>query len=237
MTSAFDKLNLRPFERRLVVVVAIALFLVVQILFVWPHFGDLTKMSARRGKASQELAVRETEIAQTNKFVKDLKAMEGEGLAVPPEDQTAELMRAIQSQAAQSGVTITANSKPTTRTNQFFLEQSQQITTISDEAALVNFLYNLGAGNSLIRVRDLTVRPDQTRTRLTATVKLVASYQKKTAVRTGAASPKASAPKNEPKPAVPKPAPGPVAPRPAVQKPGAPKPAPPTSSPATRKLP
>jgi len=42
----------------------------------------------------------------------------------------------------------------------------------------VDFLYNLGSGNSLIRVRDLSLRPDPPRQQLSGNVKLVASYQK-----------------------------------------------------------
>ena len=52
---------------------------------------------------------------------------------------------------------------------------------------MVDFLYKLGAGASMVRVRDLTLQPDQPRQRLTADIRLVASYQK---------NPKASASKN-----------------------------------------
>ncbi|HEU5070826.1 MAG TPA: hypothetical protein VFV96_10510 [Verrucomicrobiae bacterium] len=203
MTNTFDKLNLRPFERRLVVGVGIVLFVVVQFLYVWPHFGDVETMGLRREKALKELKVRNDEIAQTNKFAVELAKLQGQGADVPREDQAVELLRAIQSQAAQTGVSITANSKPVTRTNDaFFIEQSQQITTVSTEGALIDFLYNLGTGNSLIRVRDLTLRPDPSHTKLTATIKLVANYQKSPAGR--AATPVIRpAPRTAPKPAAP----------------------------------
>jgi hypothetical protein len=234
MTGIFDKLNLRPFERRLVVAVGIALFIVVQLVYVWPHFGDVGKMEDRRAKGLNELKVREDEIAASKKLAPELAKLESEGLSVPPEDQTVEFMRSISSQSAPAGVTITANSKPTTRTNQFFLEQSQQITTLSDEAGLINFLYNLGSGNSLIRVRDLTVRPDQTRQKLSATVKLIASYQKKAPVRAAAPGAKAPAAAPPPKAAAPKPVPAPKAVPPA---PGVSKPAPKTPAPGSPPVP
>jgi len=201
MTSVFDKLNLRPFERRLVVVVGIVLFIVVQLLYVWPHFGDVRKMGIRREKALKELKVRQNEISQTNKYVAELAKLQGEGQDVPPEDQSVQLMRTIQQMSSQSGVQIQNTSKPNTRTNEFFLEQSQQIATLSEEGALVDFLYKLGAGNSQIRARDLTIRPDQSRTKLQATIKLVASYQKKAGTRAAPAAIKAPAPR----PAAPKP--------------------------------
>jgi Tfp pilus assembly protein PilO len=216
MTSAFDKLNLRPLERRLVVVVGIVLFVVVQFIYIWPHFGDVRKMNVRRAKAITELETRRTVIAETNKFNAELVKLQGEGLDVPPEDQALQLMRTVQQEASKSGVNIQNTSKPFTRTNQFFLEQSQQISTLSDEGALVDFVFKLGENNSLIRVRDLTLRRDQSQTKLTATIKLVASYQKKSGGR-------------------PAPAPGrtPAAARP--PKAAAVAPAPPASSTPTRK--
>jgi hypothetical protein len=83
-----------------------------------------------------------------------------------------------------------------TRTNQFFLEQSQTITVQSGEQQLVDFLFNLGSGNSLIRVRDLGLHPDAPHQQLAATIRLVASFQKNPttkpaapAARTGSAKP------------------------------------------------
>jgi hypothetical protein len=81
-------------------------------------------------------------------------------------------------QQAQSGVNINSTSKQIVRTNQFFLELTEQISVESGEAQLVDFLYNLGAGGSQIRVRDLVVHPNPPRQALSGTVKLVASYQK-----------------------------------------------------------
>src|SRR5215471_4164338 len=121
MTNLFDKLNLRPFERRLVVVVGILLFIAVQAIFIWPHFGDLRSMGIRRADALKTLQKYDDEFAQTNKLAGELVKLEGEGLSVPPEDQIVQLLRVVQTQAAQSGVSITANSKPNTRTNEFFL--------------------------------------------------------------------------------------------------------------------
>ena len=73
------------------------------------------------------------------------------------------------------------------------MELTQPISVQSGEAQLVDFLYNLGSGNSLIRVRDLTLRPDPPRQQLSGTVKLVASYQKN--------PPKKAAPAASPAPA------------------------------------
>ena len=57
----------------------------------------------------------------------------------------------------------------------------------------MDFLYSLGSGNSLIRVRDLTLRPDPPRQQLSGTVKLVASYQKNPPKKAAPAASPASA--------------------------------------------
>ncbi|MBI3882036.1 MAG: hypothetical protein HY301_18490, partial [Verrucomicrobia bacterium] len=64
------------------------------------------------------------------------------------------------------------------KSSDFYDEYQLRITTNSGEKELVDFLFKLGANNSLIRVRDLTVQPDPSQTRLAGTIMLVASYQK-----------------------------------------------------------
>jgi hypothetical protein len=82
-------------------------------------------------------------------------------------------------QGNQDHVNITtANARSQSRTNQFFIEQLQNITVMARDEQLVNFLYNLGSGNSLIRVRDLSLHPEGTRLQLVANIRLAASYQK-----------------------------------------------------------
>ncbi|HWQ91265.1 MAG TPA: hypothetical protein VN673_06315 [Clostridia bacterium] len=179
MNSYFN--NLRPFEKRVVVGVGVLLFVVLNLWFVIPHFSDWGTMQSRRSEAEQKLQRFENKIRQADVYAKEIKALESEGLSVPPEEQSIQFSRAIQMQQAQSGVNITATGKMTTRTNQFFLEQTQVISVQSGEKQLVDFLYNLGSGNSLIRVRDLSLRPDPPRHQLSSSVKLVASFQKKPA--------------------------------------------------------
>ena len=60
----------------------------------------------------------------------------------------------------------------------FLSQQVQNINVLATEEQLVDFLYKLGSGSSMIRVRDLTLQPDAPRQHLTADIRLVASYQK-----------------------------------------------------------
>ena len=178
MTSYLDRLNLRPFEKRLVVGVGAVLFLVLNALLVVPHFSDLRQAREHRAEALKKLDLWEAEISQKGKYEAGINKFRQEGLEVPPEDQQNQFARAIQNQQATSGVGIGSFGRTSTYTNQFFLELSQQISVQSGEAQLVDFLYNLGSGNSLIRVRDLSLHPDAPRQQLSGSVKLVASYQK-----------------------------------------------------------
>jgi len=192
--------QLTSIERRFLAGVAVALFLVLNIFFVWPRFSDWKKTTMRWENANRTLKMFEDEIAQKSAYETKLKMLESEGSFVPPEDQSTEFLRSVQSQAAQSGVTIIANSRQSAPTNAFFLEQIQSIRVTAGEPQLVDFLYKLGAGNSLIRARELAVQPDAPRMALSASIKLVASYQKKAPAARPAP---ATAPATTTKPATP----------------------------------
>jgi type II secretory pathway component PulM len=171
--------QLRPMERRLVVGAAVALFLVLNFVFVWPHFSDWGNLRGRLEDARRKLKLYQTAIAQIPANQALVKKFEGEGEFVAPEDQGINFMRVIQSQSAQSGVGIVTTSRQLTRTNDaFFIEQVQNINVTATDSQLVDFLYKLGSGASMVRVRDLELQPDPAHTHLTANIRLVASYQK-----------------------------------------------------------
>ena len=180
--------GLRPFEKRVVVGVGALFFVVLNALFVWPHRSDLAAVNARMLDARQRLTLFENEIAQKPKYERLVHDLESEGLAVPPEEQAFQFNNAINLQAGQSGVRIMSNGRLYTATNQFFIEKSQNISLQSGEPQLVDFLFSLGSGNSLIRVRDLDLRPEPNHHELVANIKLVASYQKKLPSRSTAST-------------------------------------------------
>src|SRR6266404_5930650 len=210
--------NLRPFEKRVVVAVLAMLFIVFNFWFVFPHFSDWGRVQFRMEKAQRTLAMFQTELAQTNKYSQEIKKLQSEGLSVPPEDQSLHFSSTILTRAAQCGVNVLTTSRTSTRTNdQFFIEQSQTISTQSTEQQLVDFLFGLGSGDSLVRVRDLGLRPDPPRFALVATITLVASYQKKPQAKSPAppARPAASTPvPAAANPPTPSPKPKPPAPTP-----------------------
>ncbi len=180
--------NLRPFEKRVVVGVAALFFVVLNFLFVFPYFKEWNLVDDRKFQARRKLRMYEEELSNTNKYWAKVREMEKAGADVPLEEQVRHFANTIDAQAGKSGVNMIQGGRTTTTTNQFFIEQSRSIGVQSPEQPLVDFLYNLGSSNSLIRVRDLNLRPDPPRQQIFANVTLVASYQKKVAVKPAASA-------------------------------------------------
>jgi Tfp pilus assembly protein PilO len=171
--------QLRPLERRLAIGVLVVLLLVLNYVFIWPHFSDWGNLRRRGEDAQRKLKLYQTTIAQKPVYEAQVKKLESGGDAIPIEDQSINTMRTIQQQSAKSGVGIVNTSRQMTRTNDaFFVEQIQNITVLGDDKQLVDFLYKLGNDASAIRVRDLDLQPDAAKQHLNANIRLVASYQK-----------------------------------------------------------
>lgn len=193
--------RLGSMERRFIVGVGLILFVLLNWIFVRPLFGDWKKYQDRRDRAVGTIKRFEDAIALGEKYKPLVAKLESEGMSVPAEDQTVNFMLTIQSQAAANGFTIQSQTRMPEKTNQFFIERVQSVSAISGESELVNFLYALGSGDSLIRVRGLSLRTDPPRQKLAANVTLVASYQKKVAPKPAPPAPAAKPAAEATKPA------------------------------------
>ena len=170
--------ELRPVERRLVFGVGVGLLLILNWAFIWPHFSDYGNYKFRFDNATRKLRNYRAAVAQIPDLQKKVKVYENEGEFVALEDQSIDLMRTIQSQASACGFSIQGFSRSTMQSNEFFVEQMQNVNVSAPEGNLVDFLYKLGNSSSMIRVLDLTLQPDPPRQRLNADIRLVASFQK-----------------------------------------------------------
>jgi hypothetical protein len=182
--SFLNKLNLRPQERRTVVLALVVVFMVLNFFFVWPHAGDFTRVNRQIASARDTLGNYQQEIARTTEYQTRLDKLQRLGSAVLPSDQAVQLLYTIQDQARLSDVLITGTrTQPAAAaggpTNQFFDEQSVALDTTTGKGELVAFLLALGSGDSMIRVRDLDLHTDPQLYRLLGKLTLVASYQKK----------------------------------------------------------
>ncbi|MGO8836064.1 MAG: hypothetical protein ACLQAH_00020 [Limisphaerales bacterium] len=181
--------HLRPMERRLAVGVLVVVIIVLNAWLIWPHFSDWGNLQNRLRDARQKLALYRTTIAQATNYEAQVRSLEGQGEFVAPEDQAINFMRTIQSQSAASGINGVNYSRSTMHTNEFFVEQVQNINLTATDEQLVDFLYKLGSGSSMVRVRDLELQPDGARQHLNANIRLVASYQKNPGAPARAAAP------------------------------------------------
>jgi len=193
MTTLLDKLNLRPQERRLVVMAVAVLFIILQVWFVWPHFKDWGVTQSELAKARRTIEDYRAEFARTNDYQIKLAALENEGVTVLVAEQVQPnlLISRIQSQARQSGLNWNRiNAAPSSladRANEFFQEQFIDLgVNPTGDKELIDFLLAVANSELMIRVKDITLSPDPANSRLQGNMRLVASFQKK---RTGVASP------------------------------------------------
>jgi hypothetical protein len=213
MKRYLDQLNqLKPQERRIVVGVALATFVVLNFFFVFPYFKDLGLANTRMMNAEGTLARYKTELARKPAIDRQIIELEKSGgTSVLAEDQAIHFVRLYNQLAAENNVLILNNGRPATHTNTFFLEQEVGIQVQAGEKQLVDFLYSLGSGSSMMRVRGVSLHPDQSHQLLNAALTIVASYQKTKAP--AKATVPVSAP---PKTVVATPAPQPEKPKPAA---------------------
>jgi Tfp pilus assembly protein PilO len=203
VTSILDKLNLSPQERRLVVVVAIVVFVVLNIWLIWPEFGSVNRWNNRRLAAEANLKKFKDEIAKKTIYERQLRELESQGAYVGTEEQALSLQRDVANQALLSGVQVNrydpqARMATGGRTNAFFEEQGLIITVVTGEKELVDFLYNLGTRSSLIRVRSMTLSRDPTQMKLQGSMTLVASFAKKPSPKTAPAAKTTNQPASRP---------------------------------------
>ena len=206
MTSYLDKLNLRPQERRLVVIVAIVVFVVLNLLLVFPHFGDWGKLQQRTLDARRTRARYQEELKKDAEYKREVDRLQSMGDYIASDQQALELMGEVRTRAAATGLNVQRwdpkSTAGTARTNSFFDETTLTISFVAEEKALVDFLWELSGQGSLTRVRTMNLRRDPTQMRLAGDITLVKSFQRKPGAKPslGAAVAAAAASK-APKPA------------------------------------
>ncbi|HEY2951395.1 MAG TPA: hypothetical protein VGK40_02365 [Verrucomicrobiae bacterium] len=183
MSSILDKLDLRPGERRLVVGVALVVFLIINYFAVWPQFGEWSREQRRTTDAQAKYDRFKAEVDKTSSYSAELKQLEKLGGAVQSEAMSIDLQRKVQSLANLYGVMVESSSPGRgtegAHTNAFFEERSLGMAFNSGEKELVDFLFNLVSDSAMIRAKSMVLAPDPSRMKLKGTLTLVASYQRK----------------------------------------------------------
>ena len=199
MTSTLDRLNLRPQEKRIVIGAGILVFILLNYFLVWPRFGDLKKNEEALRHVRRKLDLYKAEVARNTEYKVKLAKLEEGNPMVESADQALQLIRRVQEQASRSGITLASQRpvpKVNIKTNDFFEEEGLSISFNTGDKELVDFLVTLGGENSMIRVRDMDIKPDPQRVQLVCNLTLFASYPKATP-GPGAAAKAAAKPANK----------------------------------------
>src|ERR1035441_1568439 len=147
MNGFLDQLNLTAQERRIVVVIAVVVFVVLNWLLVWSHFGDLAKVRRQLDDTRNTIQKWNKEISNdqaANGYKATLHLLErqqGGGIV----NQQVQLQRSVSDQAIKTGVAVdeirpAVSAHPDT--NEFYAEQCVKISFESQESQLVSFLVN-----------------------------------------------------------------------------------------------
>lgn len=180
-TSVFDKMNLRPQERRLVVITGLAIFVVLNIWFVFPYFGEWGRVERKMERSRDTLERYQQEITRRPQYERQLAELRESGSRMLTSE--VEMQNVVHNQAAAAGLQIVnydSRFRPTlTKTNQFFEEQTASVRFSSGGKELVDFLVGLASQDAMIRVREMDLRPDPSQTRLVGNLLIVGNYQKK----------------------------------------------------------
>ena len=193
MTRLLDKLNLRPQERRLVIFVAVVVFVALNWFFVKPYFGELGRTEQRIHDSEANIKKFNDEIQRKPIYQKQKDQLSQQGGQVSSEDQATSLIREINNHAGVAGINVQsltlAGAARGGPTNSFFEEKAASLSFgNTGEPELISFLYSLASQNSLIRVKSMVLRPDAGRMKLAGTLTLVESFQKKPPSKSGAAA-------------------------------------------------
>jgi hypothetical protein len=187
MTDLFNRLNLSPLERRAFLLGLVAVALLLNYWFVVPYFGEWRKITQDNDEQMRLKAKYLAEIARKPQHERRIQELQREGAQVPRQEAANRLQQVIYTEASRAGITISRltpqvmASRAGGQTNQFFEEHVVKIDITAGEEQLVDFLYRLGSGDSMIRVRDVAnLRLDQSQTRLMASLDLVASFPRRT---------------------------------------------------------
>lgn len=199
MMRWFDRLNLAPTERRLAIIGICVVALLLNYWLIWPYFSEWGQVDRDWTKLEAQKTLYFKEVSKKASYEKLLRELEGAGGQVLPEDQANRLQSSIIAAASTNGVNIgrvtpqiASLRMGAAKDTNFFDEQIVVVDLTAKEEGLVNFLYALGASDSMIRVRDMSrLRLDASGQNLSAAVTFVASFQKASkpaSTRTGTAT-------------------------------------------------
>jgi len=183
MSNWWQNLNMSPQERKFVIVVVVLFAIVLNFLFIWPQFGKWTPVQAEITAKKALLAEYEAKIDEMPKLKKAMSSLESTNSAplLVAGDAKTHFSRTVENLARQNRFLYDSLSSPTQNlnsTNKYFQELTMRVNfSGTQESDLVNFLYKLSDGNSSIRVREFSIKPNNPPMLLQGFITLVANYE------------------------------------------------------------
>jgi Tfp pilus assembly protein PilO len=191
VNTFIDSLNLRPAEKRIIVVIAVVAFVVLDLLFVQPQFKAYGNIKRQLDLTRQAIANRSAMIEMDNnptngykRQLEQLRKGEGNSSATNYSGEI-QLQTTVHRKAVEAGVNVSQYDPVnlvhlgTNAASQFFESQSIRISVEAREENLVNFLYSVGNDPAMIRVRELDLKPvEPNRYQLKGMITLTADYKK-----------------------------------------------------------
>ena len=190
MLSLFDRLKLTPQERRLVVVIFAVVFVVLNYWIVWPRFGDFKALSQEIETLDRKSSLYQKEVDRRPTYEVLLRKLQAAGSVLPAGEEKIQFRSDIEHLARDMGLTVRGWGEVVAErggavSNAFFESIALPMNQVGGgEDQIVEFLHRVGASNSTIRVKELTLKPGNFdaraggRTNLDAVIRLVASVQK-----------------------------------------------------------
>ena len=109
MTRWFDRLNLAPQERRLVLAAIVVIALLLNYWIVWPFFQDWPKVNRELEELNRMKGRYTAETSKTNEYNTLLASLRSKGAQVAPEDAPTRLQVAILTNANATNLLVTAD--------------------------------------------------------------------------------------------------------------------------------
>lgn len=191
MLSLFDRLKLTPSERRLVVVIMAVVFVVLNYWIIWPRFGDYQALSTEIQELQRKRDTYQREVDRRPTYEVMLRKLQAAGSVLPAGEEKIAFRSDIERLAREIGLTVprwgevVAERPAAGTTNAFFESIALPMNQVfGAEDQIVEFLHRVGASNSTVRVKELSLAPGNFdsraggKTNLVAVIRLVASVQK-----------------------------------------------------------
>jgi hypothetical protein len=107
-----------------------------------------------------------------------IRVLAAEDLGLQPVAQAGHFSQSTFAEALRAKLLVLSNSKVTSLTNESFTESRQVLSLQATESQLLDFLRNLAASNSALRVESLALRPSPDYSRLQVNMAIVANYRR-----------------------------------------------------------